>query len=98
VPRRIPPLCLTQNHEDPERRICRQHVPPGVRMSGGLAYARADALNDALNDALAEALAEALRLDRDLQRELQPATAHRRGRAPVVLRAAANRPATRGWW
>ncbi len=42
-------------HEDPVVRICRQHVPPGVRLAGELDGSRIEPLR--------QALAEALRLD-----------------------------------
>jgi hypothetical protein len=46
-------------YEDPVLRICRQHVPPGVRIAGELDFHHIDELTLALN--------EALQLDRDVQ-------------------------------
>jgi hypothetical protein len=45
-------------HADPVLRICRQYVPPGVRLAGELDYQA--------REPLAAALAEALRLDGDI--------------------------------
>jgi anti-anti-sigma regulatory factor len=45
-------------HEDPVLRICRQHVPPGVRLAGELDSARIEPLRHALG--------EAVRLDGDI--------------------------------
>lgn len=45
-------------HADPVLRICRQYVPPGVRLAGELDYQAGEALS--------AALAEALRLDGDI--------------------------------
>jgi len=71
-------------HEDPVLRICRQHVPPGVRVAGELDYARAGALSDAL--------AEAVRLDRDVHLNLNHLRFIDGGAATVILRTAANLP------
>ena len=46
-------------YEDPVLRICRQHVPPGVRIAGELDFRHIDELALAFN--------EALQLDRDIQ-------------------------------
>jgi anti-anti-sigma factor len=48
--------------EDPVLRICRQHMPPGVRIAGELDLAHVEELT--------QALAEALRLDRDIELNL----------------------------
>jgi anti-anti-sigma regulatory factor len=45
-------------HSDAVLRICRQHIPPGVRIAGELDYRSLDPLN--------RALAEAVRLDSDV--------------------------------
>jgi anti-anti-sigma regulatory factor len=45
-------------YEDPLLRICRQHVPPGIRLAGEIDYRRVPELN--------QALAEALRLGGDI--------------------------------
>jgi anti-anti-sigma regulatory factor len=45
-------------HEDPILRICRQHVPPGVRLAGELDSSRIEPLQHALS--------EAVRLDGDV--------------------------------
>jgi hypothetical protein len=74
-------------HEDPVLRICRQHVPPGVRVAGELDYTRAYALSDAL--------AEAVRLDRDVHLNLNHLRFLDAGAAAVVLRTAAGLPAPR---
>jgi len=71
-------------HEDPVLRICRQHVPPGVRVAGELDYARAGSLSDAL--------AEAVRLDRDVHLNLNHLRFIDGGAATVILRTAANLP------
>lgn len=80
-------VAATVYHEDPVLRICRQHVPPGVRVAGELDYARADALSDAL--------AEAVRLDHDVHLNLNHLHFIDAGAAAVVLRAAAHLPDTR---
>jgi anti-anti-sigma factor len=77
-------VAATVYHEDPVLRICRQHVPPGVRVAGELDYARADALSDAL--------AEAVRLDRDVHLNLNHLRFIDGGAATVILRTAANLP------
>jgi anti-anti-sigma regulatory factor len=74
-------------HEDPVLRICRQHVPPGVRVAGELDYTRADALGDAL--------AEAVRLDHDVHLNLSHLRFIDAGAAAVILRTAAGLPASR---
>ncbi len=74
-------------HEDPVLRICRQHVPPGVRVAGELDYTRAEALVDAL--------AEAVRLDHDIHLNLNDLRFIDAGAASVILRAAAGLPASR---
>jgi anti-anti-sigma factor len=74
-------------HEDPVLRICRQHVPPGVRVAGELDYRRADALNDAL--------AETVRLDRDIHLNLNHLRFIDASAAAVILRTAAGLPSSR---
>lgn len=80
-------VAATVYHEDPVLRICRQHVPPGVRVAGELDYTRADALSGAL--------AEAVRLDRDVHVNLNGLRFIDAGAASVILRAAAGLPAPR---
>ena len=80
-------VAATVYHEDPVLRICRQHVPPGVRVAGELDHRRAEALN--------EALAEALRLDRDVHLNLAALRFLDAGAAAVILRTAADLPASR---
>jgi anti-anti-sigma regulatory factor len=46
-------------YEDPFLRICRQHMPPGLRLAGEIDFHRVDELTLALN--------EALQLDHDFQ-------------------------------
>ena len=77
-------VAATVYHEDPVLRICRQHIPPGVRVAGELDYARADALSDAL--------AEAVRLDRDVHLNLNHLRFIDAGAAAVILRTAATLP------
>jgi len=74
-------------HEDPVLRICRQHVPPGVRVAGELDQTRADALRDAL--------AEAVRLDPDIHLNLNQLHFLDQNAARVILQTAANLPASR---
>jgi anti-anti-sigma factor len=74
-------------HEDAVLRICRQHVPPGVRVAGELDYRRAEALSDAL--------AEAVRLDRDVHLNLNDLRFLDAGAASVILRTAAGLPTSR---
>jgi anti-anti-sigma factor len=80
-------VAATVYHEDPVLRICRQHVPPGVRVAGELDYARADVLSDAL--------AEAVRLDHDVHLNLNHLRFIDAGAAAVILRTAAHLPASR---
>ncbi|WP_433723680.1 MEDS domain-containing protein [Actinoplanes sp. CA-051413] len=80
-------VAATVYHEDPVLRICRQHVPPGVRVAGELDYARADVLSDAL--------AEAVRLDHDVHLNLNHLRFIDAGAAAVILRTAANLPEPR---
>jgi anti-anti-sigma factor len=77
-------VAATVYHEDPVLRICRQHVPPGVRVAGELDYRKAEALNDAL--------AEAVRLDRDIHLNLNHLRFIDAGAAAVILRTAAGLP------
>jgi anti-anti-sigma factor len=74
-------------HEDAVLRICRQHVPPGVRVAGELDYRRAEALSDAL--------AEAVRLDPDVHLNLNDLRFIDAGAASVILRTAAGLPTSR---
>jgi anti-anti-sigma regulatory factor len=80
-------VAATVYHEDPVLRICRQHVPPGVRVAGELDYARAGVLSDAL--------AEAVRLDHDVHLNLNHLRFIDAGAAAVILRTAANLPDSR---
>ena len=80
-------VAATVYHEDPMLRICRQHVPPGVRVAGELDYARADVLNDAL--------AEAVRLDHDVHLNLNHLRFIDAGAAAVILQTAAHLPDAR---
>ncbi|WP_305788635.1 MEDS domain-containing protein [Symbioplanes lichenis] len=80
-------VAATVYHEDPVLRICRQHVPPGVRVAGELDYTRAQALS--------EALAEAVRLDMDVHLNLSSLGFIDAGAAAVILRTAAGLPAQR---
>ena len=77
-------VAATVYHEDPVLRICRQHVPPGVRVAGELDHTRAEALG--------RALAEAVRLDRDIHLNLNTLRFIDAGAAAVILQAAANLP------
>ena len=77
-------VAATVYHEDPVLRICRQHIPPGVRVAGELDYSRAGALSDAL--------AEAVRLDRNVHLNLNHLRFIDAGAAAVILRTAANLP------
>jgi anti-anti-sigma factor len=80
-------VAATVYHEDPVLRICRQHVPPGVRVAGELDYTRAEALNDAL--------AEAVRLDQHVHLNLNHLRFIDAGAAAVILRTATDLPASR---
>ncbi|MFC3384745.1 MEDS domain-containing protein [Couchioplanes caeruleus subsp. azureus] len=80
-------VAATVYHEDPVLRICRQHVPPGVRVAGELDHTRADALSDAL--------AEAVRLDPDVHLNLNQLRLLDAGAAAVILRTAASLPSRR---
>jgi hypothetical protein len=80
-------VAATVYHEDPVLRICRQHVPPGVRVAGELDYTRAEALS--------KAPAEAVRLDRDVHLNLNQLRFIDAGAASVILRAAACLPEPR---
>lgn len=80
-------VAATVYHEDPVLRICRQHVPPGVRVAGELDYTRADALSGALS--------EAMRLDRDVHVNLNGLRFIDAGAASVILQAASSLPAPR---
>ncbi len=83
-PRRV---AATVYHEDPVLRICRQHVPPGIRAAGELDYTRAQALSDAL--------AEAVRLDVDIHLNLSRLGFIDAGAAAVILRTASGLPSGR---
>ena len=77
----------TVYHEDPVLRICRQHVPPGVRAGGELDYAHVRAL--------ADALAESVRLDHDVHLNFSRLHFLDAGAAAVILRTAVGLPASR---
>ncbi|MBG0560413.1 MEDS domain-containing protein [Actinoplanes aureus] len=74
-------VAATVYHEDARLRICRQHVPPGVRVSGEL-----DAAAGA--EALADALAEAVRLDPDVHVNLNRVTDLAPGAAACLIQVA----------
>ncbi|MBM2616695.1 MEDS domain-containing protein [Actinoplanes sp. LDG1-06] len=74
-------------HEDAVVRICRQHVPPGIRVAGELDVSRAGALKDAL--------AEAVRLDPDVHLNLGHLRSLDDGAAAVIVRAASGLPRNR---
>ncbi|MBL7260637.1 MEDS domain-containing protein [Paractinoplanes lichenicola] len=74
-------------HEDAGLRICRQHVPPGIRVAGALDVSQAGALRDAL--------AEAVRLDPDVHLNLGHLRSLDDGSAAVIVRAAAGLPRNR---
>lgn len=80
-------VAATVYHEDPVLRICRQHVPPGVRVAGELDHTRAEALTDAM--------AEAVRLDPDIHLNLNHLRFLDAAPAAVILRTAAGLPASR---
>jgi anti-anti-sigma regulatory factor len=80
-------VAATVYHEDPVLRICRQHVPPGVRVAGELDYSRADVLS--------AALAEAVRLDHDVHLNLNHLHFIDAGAASVILQTAAHLPDSR---
>jgi anti-anti-sigma factor len=80
-------VAATVYHEDAVLRICRQLVPPGVRVAGELDYRRGDALKDAL--------AEAVRLDRDIHLNLNHLRFIDASAAAVILRTAAGLPSSR---
>jgi anti-anti-sigma regulatory factor len=80
-------VAATVYHEDATLRICRQHVPPGVRVAGELDYTRAQALIDAL--------AEAVRLDHDVHLNLNHLRFIDARVATVVSDVAANLPGSR---
>ena len=80
-------VTATVYHEDAGVRICRQHVPPGVRVAGELHLSNADALKDAL--------AEAVRLDPDVHLNLGHLRSLDDGAAAVIVRAAAGLPRNR---
>jgi anti-anti-sigma factor len=77
-------VAATVYHDDPVLRICRQHIPPGVRVAGELDYTHADVLRDAL--------AEAVRLDPDVHLNLGQLRFIDAGASAVILRAAADLP------
>ena len=80
-------IAATVYHEDESLRICRQHVPPGVRISGRLDFTHAEVLSDAL--------AEAVRLDRDVHLNLIRLCSIDAGAASVIVQTAAKLPADR---
>jgi anti-anti-sigma factor len=71
-------------HDDPVLRVCRQHIPPGVRLAGEIDMEH--------TDALAQALTEALRLDRDLQLNLTELRFIDAASASTIVRAALTLP------
>jgi anti-anti-sigma factor len=77
-------VAATVYHEDPVLRICRQHVPPGVRVAGELDWTR--------SKALAGALAEAVRLDHNIHLNLNGLRFIDADAASVILQAAVNLP------
>lgn len=77
-------VAATVYHEDPVLRICRQHVPPGVRVAGELDSSRLEVLRDAL--------AEAVRLDPDVHLNLNGLRFLDAGAAGVIIRTAAGLP------
>jgi anti-anti-sigma factor len=80
-------VAATVYHEDPVLRICRQHVPPGVRVAGELDYTGADALGGALT--------EAVRLDHDVHLNLDHLHFIDAAAASVILQAAVGLPGGR---
>ncbi|AGL13685.1 hypothetical protein L083_0175 [Actinoplanes sp. N902-109] len=80
-------VAATVYHEDPVLRICRQHIPPGVRVAGELDFTRAEALSNALG--------EAVRLDRDIHLNLSRLAFIDAAAAAVLLRTAAALPGQR---
>jgi anti-anti-sigma factor len=80
-------VAATVYHEDPVLRICRQHVPPGVRVAGELDFTRAEVLADAIG--------EAVRLDPDVHLNLARLRFLDAGAAAVILRAATSLPVGR---
>jgi anti-anti-sigma factor len=74
-------------HDDPVLRVCRQHLPPGIRMAGEIDMEH--------TEALAQALTEALRLDRDLQLNLVELRFIDAASASTIVRAALSLPADR---
>ncbi|GID32680.1 MEDS domain-containing protein [Paractinoplanes brasiliensis] len=74
-------------HEDAVLRICRQHVPPGIRVAGMLDVSRAGVLKDALS--------EAVRLDPDVHLNLNHLRSLDDGAAEVIVRTAAGLPRNR---
>ncbi|WP_173081462.1 MEDS domain-containing protein [Phytohabitans rumicis] len=71
-------------YEDPLLRICRQHVPPGIRLAGEIDYQRLPELN--------HALAEALRLGGDIHVNLVHLRFLDAAAAAAIGRAAAGLP------
>lgn len=49
--RHHPAVTAVTYHHDPVLRICRQHIPPGVRLAGELDFRALDALRGALSEA-----------------------------------------------
>ncbi|MEV4346585.1 MEDS domain-containing protein [Actinoplanes sp. NPDC049596] len=77
-------VTATVYHEDASLRICRQHVPPGVRVAGELGPDGAGPLRDAL--------AEAVRLDPDVHLNLGHLRSLDDDAAAVIVRAASGLP------
>ncbi|GAA0473579.1 hypothetical protein Ade02nite_73870 [Paractinoplanes deccanensis] len=80
-------VTATVYHEDASLRICRQHVPPGVRVAGELDGTGSAALRDAL--------AEAVRLDPDVHLNLGHLRSLDDDAAAVIVRAASGLPRNR---
>jgi anti-anti-sigma factor len=77
-------VAATVYHEDPIVRICRQHSPPGVRVSGELDFTRAEPLT--------QAITEALRLDQDIVVNLAQLRYIDAACVSIILRAAGSLP------
>ncbi|GAA3336553.1 hypothetical protein GCM10020358_29740 [Amorphoplanes nipponensis] len=74
-------------HDDAVLRICRQHRPPGVRISGELDYTRLEPLR--------QALTEALRLDTDIHVDMSRARFVDVTAATMIAKTALSLPADR---
>jgi anti-anti-sigma regulatory factor len=80
-------VAATVYHDDAVLRICRQHSPPGLRVSGEIDFTRVEPLT--------VGLAEALRLDRDFQVNLARLRFIDAAAAGAILQAALAVPAGR---